>query len=104
MAKTQISIPLEIPDVKVLQTEFTKAGELIITIASTKTEAVCHRCGRAIRKVHGYEDWVVIRYLPVFERNSYLRYRPRRYYCADCDATTTQQVEWHEPNSPHSRA
>jgi transposase len=102
--KTQISIPLDIPDVKVLKTEFTKEGELIITVESTKTETRCHRCGREIRKIHGYEQWVVIRYLPVFERNSYLRYRPKRYYCMDCDATTTQQVDWHEPNSPHSRA
>jgi transposase len=97
--KTQISIPLEIPNVKVLGTEFTKEGELMITIESTKAETRCHRCGREIRKIHGYEQWVVIRYLPVFERNSYLRYRPKRYYCADCDATTTQSVDWHEPNS-----
>jgi transposase len=102
--KTQISIPLDIADVKVLKTEFTKEGELIITVESTKAETRCHRCGREIRKIHGYEQWVVIRYLPVFERNSYLRYRPKRYYCKDCDATTTQEVDWHEPNSPHSRA
>jgi transposase len=102
--KTQISIPLDIPDVKVLKTEFTKEGELIITVESTKAETRCRRCGREIRKIHGYEHWVVIRYLPVFERNSYLRYRPKRYYCKDCDATTTQEVDWHEPNSPHSRA
>ncbi len=104
MPKTQISIPLDIPDVKVLKTEFTKEGELIITVESTKAETRCRRCGREIRKIHGYEQWVVIRYLPVFERNSYLRYRPKRYYCKDCDTTTTQQVDWHEPNSPHSRA
>jgi transposase len=102
--KTQISIPLDIPDVKVLKTEFTKEGELIITVESSKAETRCRRCGREIRKIHGYEQWVVIRYLPVFERNSYLRYRPKRYYCKDCDTTTTQQVDWHEPNSPHSRA
>jgi transposase len=102
--KTQISIPLDIPDVKVLKTEFTKEGELIITVESTKAETRCRRCGREIRKIHGYEQWVEIRYLPVFERNSYLRYQPKRYYCKDCDATTTQEVDWHEPNSPHSRA
>ena len=30
-----ISIPLDIPDVRVLQTELTKTGELILTIEST---------------------------------------------------------------------
>jgi transposase len=104
MSKPQISIPLEIVDVKVLQTEINKQGELIITIESTKSETRCHRCGREIRKMHGHDQWIIIRYLPVFGRSSYLRYRPKRYYCENCDATTTQKVDWHEPNSPHSQA
>jgi transposase len=104
MSKPQISIPLEIVDVKVLQTEINKEGELIITIESTKAETRCRRCGREIRKMHGHDQWIMIRYLPVFGRSSYLRYRPKRYYCEDCDTTTTQKVEWHEPNSPHSQA
>jgi transposase len=45
---------------------------------------------------------VSVRYLPVFGRASYLRYRPKRYYCAKCDATTTQEVDWRDPNSPHA--
>jgi len=104
MSKPQISIPLEIVDVKVQQTEINKQGELIITIESTKSETRCHRCGREIRKWHGHDQWITIRYLPVFGRSSYLRYRPKRYYCENCDATTTQKVEWHEANSPHSEA
>jgi transposase len=100
MHKPQISIPLEIPDVKVLKTEINPKGELVITIESTKAETRCYRCGREIRKFHGYDEWITLRYLPVFKRSSYLRYRPRRYYCRDCDATTTQKVEWHDPNSP----
>jgi len=104
MSKPQINIPLEIRNVKVLQSEINKQGELIITIESTKPETRCHRCGREIRKMHGHDQWVLIRYLPVFGRSSYLRYRPRRYYCEECDTTTTQKVEWHESNSPHSQA
>ena len=104
MSKPQINIPLEIRNVKVLQSEINKQGELIITIESTKPETHCHRCGREIRKMHGHDQWVLIRYLPVFGRSSYLRYRPRRYYCEECDTTTTQKVEWHESNSPHSQA
>lgn len=102
MASPKITVPLNIPDVKVLQTEFNKLGELIITIESSKPEARCHRCGKAVMKLHGHDDWVTIRYLPVFGRASYLRYRPRRYYCADCKVTTTQRVDWHESNSTHA--
>lgn len=104
MKRAQVTVPLDIPDVRVLQTEINKVGELIITIESTKEGTNCHRCGREIRKRHGYDDWMIIRHLPVFGRPSYLRYRPRRYQCLACEGhpTTTQRVEWRESNSPHS--
>jgi len=101
MAKAQIILPLEIADVRVLKTEINPAGEVIITVESTKKETRCRKCGRTITKFHGYDDWVRVRYLPVFGRSSYLRYRPRRYQCLDCvdHATTTQRLEWHEGGS-----
>ncbi len=43
-----ISIPLDIPDIRVLQTEFTKDGELVLTVESTVTSTTCRRCGRTI--------------------------------------------------------
>ena len=41
-----ISIPLDIPDVRVLRTDLTQAGEYILTIESTLTSTTCRRCGR----------------------------------------------------------
>lgn len=104
MPKAQVTVPLNIPDVRVLKAEINKAGELIINIESTKEGTRCHQCGRGINKFHGYDAWVTIRYLPVFGRPTYLRYRPKRYRCLECAErpTSTQQVEWHEPNSQHS--
>lgn len=97
-------VPLGIPDVRVLGTEINKVGELIITIESTKEGTTCRQCGREIRKRHGYDEWAIIRHLPVFGRASYLRYRPRRYQCLECEGhpTTTQRLDWRESNSPHS--
>jgi len=42
----------------------------------------------------------------VFGRATYLRYRPRRYQCLDCDGqpTTTERLAWHESGSPHTTA
>ena len=40
-----ISIPLDIPDVRVLQTELTKEGEFILTVESTLSSTSCRRCG-----------------------------------------------------------
>ena len=76
MAKAQITIPLDIPDVRVLQTTMGEQGEIIITIESTKKGTACRKCGRWIRKLHGQDEWVTIRHLPAFGRMSYLRYRP----------------------------
>jgi transposase len=97
MAKTEVTIPLGIPEVRVLKTEAGERGEIIITIESTKTGTVCRKGGKWITKRHGQDEWVTIRHLPVFGR-------PRRYQCQDCEGqpTTTQRVEWHDSNSPHS--
>lgn len=106
MAKAQVTVPLDIADVRVLKTEINARGELIITVESTKAGTVCRRCGRWIDKFHGQDDWVSLRHLPVFGRPSYLRYRPRRYQCLECEdqPTTTQRVDWHDHNSPHTFA
>jgi hypothetical protein len=68
MKRAQVTVPLDIPDVRVLSTEINKVGELIITIESTKEGTTCHQCGREIRKRHGYDEWTIIRHLPVFGR------------------------------------
>jgi len=106
MSKAQVTVPLEIPNVRVLNTEINKVGELIITVESTRPDAVCHQCGREIHKFHGQDAWVSVRYLPVFGRPTYLRYRPKRYQCQECEGhpTTTQRLDWHESNSPHTVA
>jgi transposase len=106
MTKPQVTIPLEIPDVRVLKSEINNADELIITVESTKTTTVCSRCGRILQKFHGHGDWVKLRYLPVFGHPTYLRYRPKRYRCEYCDGqpTSSQSLDWHEPNSPNTFA
>lgn len=106
MAKAEITIPLDIPDVRVLQTALNERGEIIITIESTKAGTRCRKCGKQIMKLHGRDEWVTIRHLPAFGRPTYLRYRPSRYQCQECEGqpTTTQRLEWHDANSPHSFA
>jgi transposase len=106
MTKAQVTIPLGISDVRVLQTELGERGEIIITLESTRAGTACRTCGKWITKAHGRDEWVTIRHLPVFGRASYLRYRPKRYQCQGCEGhpTTTEKLEWHDANSPHSFA
>jgi transposase len=65
MTKAQVTIPLDIPEVQALKSEINKAGELTITVESTKETTVCRRCGRIVQKFHGYDDWGKPRYLPM---------------------------------------
>ena len=106
MAKTDVTIPLGIPNVRVLKTEINKRGEVIITIESTKKGTNCRWCGQWTTKSHGYDKWVQKRHLPVFGRPTYLRYRPKRYQCKHCEKkpTTTQRLEWQENDSPNTMA
>jgi transposase len=101
-----ISIPLDIPDVRVLQTELTKAGELILTVESTLPSATCRRCGRTITERHGVDEPRLLRHLPILGRVVYLRLRPKRFRCPWCDdhPTTTQQLDWYDPNALHTKA
>ena len=101
-----ISIPLDISDVRVLQTEITREGELIFTVESTLTNTTCRRCGRTITERHGQDEPRLLRHLPVLGRVVYLRIRPKRFRCLFCDdhPTTTQTLDWYDPNALHTKA
>ncbi|MGB5737546.1 MAG: ISL3 family transposase [Thiohalocapsa sp.] len=97
---------LNLPDIRVLGSDYTAQGALIIRVESTVDSARCRRCGRQISHFHGHDQPVRLRHLPIFERQVYLEIRPRRYRCPHCQGhpTTTQRCTWYEPNSPHTQA
>jgi len=100
-----IQLPLDIPDVEVLATEFRPDGALLIKVESTRQGAYCSRCGREIHHFHGYDRPIQLRHLPLLERRVYLEIRPKRYRCPSCEGrpTTTQRCDWYDPNSPHTK-
>src|SRR5215207_6875021 len=101
-----ISIPLDIPDLRVLQTELTKDGKLILTVESTLSSTICRRCGRTITERHGVDEPRLLRHLPILGRVVYLRIRPKRFRCPWCDdhPTTTQTLDWYDPHAVHTKA
>ena len=103
---SKISIPLDIPDVRVLNVKTNKAGDYIITVESTLKHAYCRQCGQKITKFHGHDDWITLRHLPILGRQVYIRLRPKRYQCPDCSdkPTSTQQLSWREASSPNTKA
>lgn len=101
-----ISIPLDIPDIRVLQTDLTQADEFILTVESTLQSTTCRRCGRTITEQHGEDRPRLLRHLPILGRVVYLRIRPKRFRCPYCDdhPTTTQELDWYDPNALHTKA
>ena len=106
MAKVHISIPLDIEDVTVLKVDIGKDGSLHIQLESTLNYAYCRKCGQRITKLHSHDEWVKVQHLPILDKAVFLSYRPKRYECPTCEggSTTTQQLGWHEPHSPHTTA
>lgn len=104
--QSQIAIPLDIPDVHVLRSEVTEDHELIIEVQSTHTSTTCRCCGKSISSFHGYDRPLLLRHLPSFGYVVYIRIRPKRFRCPYCDdhPTTTQRLEWYEPNALHTSA
>jgi len=103
---SQLSIPLDIPNVHVLKTRIDKNDAFVITVEGTKQSTICQHCGRKITQFHGHDKWIRLRHLPILGRPVYIRLRPKRYKCPHCDGgpTTTQQLEWYTPHSPHTKA
>jgi transposase len=97
---------LDLEDVNVLKVEAHQNGDIHITLESSLKYGICRKCGRRLTKLHGYDNWVKVQHLPSFGHTVFLHYRPKRYECPACDGqpTTTQQLAWHEPNSPHTVA
>src|SRR5260221_256150 len=105
MSRQQITIPLDIADVDVIEVAY-RGGAYHIKLESSLGYAYCRQCGQKITALHEREAWVKVQHLPILDRAVFLYYRPRRYRCPDCDGrpTTTQQLSWHEANSPHTVA
>ena len=104
------SVPIDIPDVRLLNVQISSKGEFIITLESTLEGTKCCCCGREITNFHGHDDWITLRHLSILGRPTYLRLRPKRYRCDHCSrrkgkkVTTTQRLSWYTFKSPHTRA
>ena len=101
-----LTVPLDLPDVRVLANRMLEDGTVLIEVESTLQSTPCHRCGRIIDRFHGFDRPIRLRHLPVFGRQVVVEIRPKRYRCPFCAGgpTTTQRCAWYEPNRPHTRA
>ena len=104
--KPMISLPLDIPDVKVVQTVINRAGDIVITVESRVKGTKCRKCGRKISKAHGHDEWLELQHLPILGQRCFIRLRPKRFQCLDCEKrpTTTQQPAWYQRRCSTTKA
>ena len=74
-----LTVPLDVPDVRVLSQRILEGGTVLIEVESTLQTTRCHRCGRGIDRFHGFDRPIRLRHLPVFGRNVRVEVRPKRY-------------------------
>jgi len=105
MMDNSIQIPLDLPDVRVLEVSKTKEGYWLIRVESTLKGTSCRKCGREITHFHGLDKAIRLRHLSVFEQPVYVELKPKRYQCPNCKEkpTTTQRLSWHELRSPNTK-
>ncbi len=104
-SRNRISIPLDIPDVRVSSVHMNEHGDYIITIESLINDTICQHCGCKITKLSGHGRWIKLRHLSILGHRTYIRLQPKQYKCSHCaDRMTTQTLDWYETKSPHSKA
>ena len=102
----QISFPLDIPQVDVLDSKQTWNGKFIITVESRKETTKCGVCKQVISCNYGHGQEIQLRHLPILGQETTIAIRPRRAQCPTClhNPTTTQELSWYEQRSPHTKA
>jgi len=100
-----IEVPLDLPHVRVLHTSL-DGRDLTVTVESTIESATCPNCGEQTNELHSYGEPIRLRHLPILGLRTWIELRPKRFICRRCPntPTTTQQLPWYEPRSPHTKA
>ena len=91
-----LTIPLDINNLKVISQTLDTQGNIIITVESICTKTTCHKCGKDATKRYGYGSLMEYRHTSVFDTPVILRIKPVRYECEHCEpgTTTTERYDW----------
>ena len=98
---TNINLPLDIKSLEVTSQSIDSNGNIVLDVVSKCTSTTCHKCGANATKRHGHSFPIMVRHTSVFDTPVYIRIKPVRYQCDNCDdqATTTEQYDWCDRNA-----
>ncbi len=93
---------LGLPNVKAVSYQIAGDERIEVFIESSLEAAVCPECQQVSTQIHDTAELQTIRDLPMWDRQCWLRYAPRRFACATCRNTFVERVAWREPGFAHT--
>lgn len=88
---------LGLPNINVLDYKLIGTERIEVQIRSSLAVAVCPDCQQVSTQVHDTAEAQTVRDLPMWGRQCWLRYAPRRFTCAACGRTFVERVLWRTP-------
>jgi transposase len=88
---------LGLPHVTVLGYQLNGSEGIEVQIRSNLAAALCPDCGQLSTQLHDTAEAQTLRDLPLWDRQCWLRYAPRRFACQACGCTFVERVPWRTP-------
>jgi len=88
---------LGLPNVSVLNYQIMGNARIEVQISSSLEAALCPDCQQLSTQVHDTAEAQTLRDLPMWDRQCWLRYAPRRFACPHCGRTFVERVSWRTP-------
>jgi len=85
---------LGLPNVTVLGYQLMGSARIEVQIGSSLEAAVCPDCQQLSTQLHDTAEAQTVRDLPMWDRQCWLRYAPRRFACPHCGRTFVERVPW----------
>ena len=96
---SEFKIPLDIKSLEITSQSIDSFGTIELEVVSKGTSSRCHNCGKAASKRYGTAPEMKVRHLSILDRPVYLKIKPIRYQCEDCNSVTTEQYDWCKRNA-----
>lgn len=87
---------LNLSNVKVVHYQLVGQYRINLFVEPTLEMALCPDCGHASETLHDVGEPQMIRDLPIWDRQCWLRLTPRRFKCATCQDTFVERLAWRE--------
>ena len=100
----QLTELLDLPNVRVIHYQRVGPNRLNLFVESTLVAALCPTCHAPSLVVPARDDARMIRDLPIWQRQCWVRYVPRRFDCATCQTTFVERGAWREAGALTRRA